>query len=326
MCDFSLSGDKSTVNDPECVFGCACGKCDLATYLQEGCPSSLEDNEFPYLFPKRLSKVEFRMFKSKLRKASQEIVLKFASLDHNTISMLKRKEFSIDEVKNYVLILGAAFNESIYKREPLLLQERDKIERVKDFDSLFIILKRYYSWFNYGMIEALRGEFLFCGEETGSDERLNNYKKDFHEYCRRRTFECPKSLFSNPHFEGFVPLTLKVDDDFNIYNLNRVEEFQLSVSEILGLSKYTLQLCEVTDGCVTVVFRIPSWLRNEITVSNKQQQEQLMHIGVKQLRVMMCTLYEEVPFQVIPSISSAIPLDVLYTICSLSIFTELHLV
>lgn len=239
------------------------------------------------------------MFKSKLRKASQEIVLKFAALDRNTISMFKRKELPIDEVKNYVLILAAAFNESIYKCEPLLLQERDKIERVKDFDSLFIILKRYYSWFNYGMIEALRGEFFFHGEETGSDERLNKYKKDFRDYCRRRTFECPKSLFSNPHSEGFVPLTLKVDDDFNIYNLNRVEEFQLSVSEILGLSKYTLQLCEVTDGCVTVVFRIPNWLGNVITVSNKQQR-QLMCIGVKQLKVMMCTLYEEVPFQVMP--------------------------
>lgn len=290
-CDFvdesHLSGDET---DPAYGFRCGCGKCDLATYLKKGCPSSLEDTEFPYLFCKKLSVSEFRLLKLKLMRASRNIVRKFASIERNTISMLKEKKVPLDEVKNYVLTMGVMY-ESVYKGRPLLLEERDKIEKVQEFGSLFLILRGYYSWFSFSIIEALREHFLFPAN-TGNDERLNTYKIEFHDYCRHRVFECPKSMFGDPHSEGFKPLIVKVDDDFNMYNLNCVVEFQSSISEILGLSKHALQLCSVTDGCVTVVFRFPSWLADVIKPSCKQQQ-MLMDIGVKQLKVATRILYED---------------------------------
>ena len=277
-------------SDLGCGFGCVCGKCNLATYLEKGCPSSLEDSEFPYLFPKKLSMFEFRQFKWELLKASRKIVQKFASLERNTISMLKKNEVPLDEVKNYVLSLGVMHNVSVYKDKPLLLQERDRIEGVMDFGSLFLILKGYYSWFSFSIIEDLRKEFLFH-EDENEDERLDKYKSEFLEYCRRRIFECPKSMFSNPHSKGFVPLSLKVEEDFDVYSLKCVKEFQASIAEILGLSKHTLQLRDAVDGCVRVVFSIPCWIANAITISSEQQQE-LINIGVKQLQVATRTLYE----------------------------------
>ena len=286
-CDPGPSGSES---DPEGGFICGCGKCDLATYLEKGCPSSLEDSEFPYLFPKKLRTSEFRLLKWKLVKASQKIVQKFASLERNTISMLKEKEVPLDEVKNYVLTLGVMHNESVYRDKPLLLQERTRIETVHDFGSLFLILKGYYSWFSFSIIEDLREDFLFSAE-TGGDSGMNEYKSDFVAYCRLRIFECPKSMFSSLHSEGFVPLSLKVDENFSMYTLNCVKEFQVSISEIFGLSKHTLRLCDVTDGCVTVVFRIPSWLGDVITITSEQQQK-LLQIGVKLLQVATHTLYE----------------------------------
>ena len=285
--NLGLSGSES---DPECGFSCGCGKCDLATYLEKGCPSSLEDSEFPYLFPKKLSMPEFRMFKWNLQKASRKIVRKFASLERNTISMLKEKEVPLDEVKNYVLTLGVMHNESVYRDKPLLLQERTRIETVLDFGSLFLVLKGYYSWFSFSIIEDLREDFL-CSAETGNDKVMNEYKSDFVAYCRRRIFECPKSMLSNPHSEGFVPLSLKVDENFNMYSLNCVKEFEASICETLRLSKHTLQLCDVTDGCVTVVFKIPSWLGDTITITSEQQQK-LVHIGVIKLQIATHTLYE----------------------------------
>ena len=235
---------------------------------------------------------ELRLFKWKLVKASRKIVRKFASLERNTISMLKKKAVPLGEVKNYVLSLGVMHNVSVYKDKPLLLQERDRIEGVKDFEYLFLILKGYYSWFSFSIIEDLRKEFLFHeDEENGNDERLDEYKHEFLEYCRRRIFECPKGMFSNPHSKGFAPLSLKVEEDFNVYSLKCIKEFQASVSEILGLSKHTLQLDDAVDGCVTVVFSIPCWMANVITISSEQQQE-LIHIGVKQLQVASRTLYE----------------------------------
>ena len=286
-CDHGLSESE---NDPECGFSCACGECDLATYLDNGCLSSRDDIDFPYLVPKNLSIIELRRVKWKLRKASKNIVRKFASLERNTISMLKEKEVPLDEVKNYALTLGVMHNESVYKDQPLLLQERARIETVKDFGSLFLILKGYYSWFSFSIIEDLREDFLFCAA-TGNDQIMDKYKSDFFDYCRRRIFECPKSMFSSPHSEGLVPLSLKVDENFNMYSLNCVKEFQVSISEILGLSKHTLQLCDVTDGCVTVIFRIPSWLGDVIIISSEQQQK-LGHVRVKQLQVATRTLYE----------------------------------
>ena len=283
-------GLSESESDPECKFSCGCGKCDLATYLEKGCPST----DFPFLSRKKLSEREFGLLKVKLWNASQKILESFGSLERNTISMLKEKNIPLDEVTNYVLTIGA-MHESVYKgnspldTQPLLLQEREKIEMVKDIGSLFLIIKRYYSWFSYGMIEALRKEFLF-DEETEHDERLNKYKTDFNDYCRYRMFECPKGMFPNPNCEGFVPLILKVDD-FEMYTLNRVEKFQLSIAQILELSKYTLQICDVTDGCVTIVFKIPSWLGDVITISSEQQQK-LVQIGVKQLRTGAHSLYD----------------------------------
>ena len=285
---YSEDPKSESESDPECGFCCGCGKCDLATYLEKGCPSLLDD-DFPFLFTKKLNEREFRLLKLKLWNASEKILESFASLENHTISMLKEKNAPLDEVVHYVLTLGATYK-SVYKGKPLLHNEMEKIGMVKDFGTLFLILKPYYSWFSYGMIEALRKKFLFR-EETEHDERLNKYKTDFNDYCRNRMFECPKSMFPNPHREGFVPLVLKVEDDFEEYTLKRVERFQLSISEILGLSKYILQLSDVTDGCVTVVFRVPSWLGDMITISSEQQQK-LEQIGVKKLQVATRTLYE----------------------------------
>ena len=289
---YSEDPKSGSESDPECGFCCGCGKCDLATYLEKGCPS-LPDSDFPLLFPKKVNEREFRLLKLKLWNASEKILESFASLENHTLSMLKEKNAPLDEVVHYILTLGATYK-SVYKGKgkgkPLLHNETEKIGMVKDFGTLFLILKPYYSWFSYGMIEALRKKFLFR-EETEHDERLNKYKTDFNDYCRNRMFECPKSMFPNPHREGFVPLVLKVEDDFEEYTLKRVEKFQLSISEILGFSKHTLQLCNVTDGCVTVVFKIPSWLGNVITITSEQQQK-LVDIEVKELRVATRTLHK----------------------------------
>ena len=282
-------GLSESESDLECSFSCGCGKCDLATYLEKGCPSLRDDIDFPYLNPKNLSTIELRKVKWKLRKASESIVRKFATLERSTISMLEEKEVALYEVKNYVLTLGVMHNESVYKDNPQLLQEKARIETANDFGPLFLVLKGYYSWFSFSIIEYLRKDFLF-NAKTEYDCGMNEYKSDFLAYCRLRIFECPKSMFSNPHSEGFVPLRLKVDEDFNMYTLNCVKDFESSISEILEL-KHALQLCDVKDGCVTVVFKIPSWLGDVITISSEQQQK-LVDIGVKQLQISTRTLYE----------------------------------
>ena len=269
---------------------------------------------------------ELRLLKWKLIKASRKIVRKFASLERNTISMLKEKEVPLDEVKNYVLTLGVMHNESVYKDKPLLLQEKTRIETVNDFGSLFLILKGYYSWFSFSIIEDLREDFLF-NPETENDCGMTEYKSDFLAYCRLRIFECPKSMFSGPHSEGFVPLRLKVDENFSMYTLNCVKEFESSISEIFGLSKHTLRLCDVTDGCVTVVFRIPNWLGDAITISSEQQQK-LLQIGVKELGVATHTIYE-VPVSVkhVSPVSSCHAVLCSAILCNvLFIFAELQFI
>ena len=280
--------DSGSESDPECGFSCACGGCDFATYLEKGCPSSLEDYKFPYLSPQKLSMSELRLFKWKLEKESQKIMRKFAFLESNTVSVLEEKEVSLNEVKNYFLTLSAMHSESVYKDQPMLLQEKAGIEKANDFWSLLFILKSYYSWFSFSIIEDLREDFLF---HPGNDQVMKKYKSDFFDYCKWRVFECPRSAVANPHSKGFVSLSLKVDKNFDTFTLNSLKEFEVSISETLGLLKYVLQLCDVTKGCVTVIFKIPSWLGDMITISSEQQQK-LVHIGVKQLRVTTRILYE----------------------------------
>ena len=72
----------------------------------------------------------------------------------------------------------------------------------------------------------LRKEFLFH-EETECDEstKLISMVIVDIEFFERHVFKA--------HCEGFVPLILKVEDDFEMYNLKHVEKFRLSMSEIV---------------------------------------------------------------------------------------------
>ena len=81
---YSEDPKSGSESDPECRFCCGCGKCDLATYLEKGCPSLL-DNDFPFLFPKKLNERDFRLLKLKLWNACEKILESFASLENHTI-------------------------------------------------------------------------------------------------------------------------------------------------------------------------------------------------------------------------------------------------
>ena len=75
---------------------------------------------------------------------------------------------------------------------------------------MFYILDKYYSFYNYGIIEKIIGWF-----GTPEDkERLQIYTENFKRFCKRRTFECPPDIFG-PIDKGKTNLVIKVEESWD---------------------------------------------------------------------------------------------------------------
>ena len=129
--------------------------------------------------------------------------------------------------------------------------------------SLFFILKRYYSWFSYGMIEALRKEFLFH-EETEHDERLNKYKTDFNGYCGYRIFW--KACFQSPIVKALCHSFWKLKMILKCIIWSVLKSFgYLCQKFIVHVAN---MWCDwwMCHSCI----QIPSWLGDVITITCDQ--------------------------------------------------------
>lgn len=261
-CAKPSSDEQSQIDSEVEQFHCPCGKCDLISYLDNGCPRTTSSS-YPYLSIKHLDEDDREDLVQKLSEDTANIIQCFAELLSNTSKSLKKRQVTTEELVKVALDIGA------YKSErnpfPLLDEERAKLNAAQSIDGVFIILGKHISFFNYEILS-------YIIKQVGSTDDIINLDKfccKFEVYCRRKIFEVsPKTISPSraekKHRKSFVVL---VTQDL-VATLADVKIAQRRIASLLGLRVSTLQLEQIDIGSVILVLSIPSTLSHMFPLNN----------------------------------------------------------
>ena len=236
-------------------------------------------SSFPYLDLSGLTHKQQQELRGRLRFESQQMMIRFQELVSATIKSFKRRCVSLDELVSHVMTLGAF--DPVFKKPqvPLFQYCFQRLEAADTIPKVFLVLKDYFSFFNYHIIDHIIKEL---GTEEDKAE-LQKYKEDFNQYAKRRIFECLPEFgpTSNVHH---ADIFVKVDAQYENYTVAEVEVFRHKLSEILRVSSQgILRLCRVEEGCFQLTFQVPSFVQHEIFPLSREQKRALKAEGVIKL-------------------------------------------
>ena len=261
-------------------FGCGCGKCTFFSFMERGCPTPISSaSSFPYLNLSGLTCEQQQELMGRLHFESEKIIMRFQELLSSTVKSLIRRNVSRDELLIHVMVLGAfkpVFKES---QVPAFHHCFKELKAADTIPKVFLVLKDYFSFFNYHIIEHIIKEL---GTEEDKAE-LQRYKDDFNQYAKRRIFECLPEfgpVSDADHADVFV----KLDSQYDDYTVAEIKRFCHKLSEILHISSQgVLHLCRVDEGCFQLMFQVPLFVQQQIFPLSREQEKALANMGIIRL-------------------------------------------
>ena len=111
---------------------------------------------------------------------------------------------------------------------------------------------------------------------------LQNYEKEFDQYSKCRVYECPPE-YGSKSSAGHVDLVLKIDSLYEEFTVNyhELKKFQYWIFCVAPQS--VLHLCQVEEGCLQLIFKVPSFVQQEIFPLSSEQESALAAEGVIRL-------------------------------------------
>ena len=122
-------------------------------------------------------------------------------------------------------------------------------------------------------------------EYDGSDEdkeKMQKYKEDFIQYCRRRIYECPLYTGCGKK-KGHVDMIMKLDSKYDAYTLSTLQILRVKLGKLFHITPEALQVCKIEDGCIKLTFHIPNFVGDVILPLSAEQEKDLLDLGVFQL-------------------------------------------
>ena len=271
--DSALSTDEQHLPN-NC--GCGCGRCSFDSVLKNGCPKPiLSLSSFSYLNTEGLDESQTQILRGRLYHEFEVITTDFGSLVYNTCDSLIKQGTTVQELVRLLMTVGAL--QPTLRERPLLEDRIEELQAADSIDKVFFILRGYISFFSYHIIE-----YIISKIGTRQDkENLRNYTTKLKDYSRRTIFECPTySLARKDH----ANLVVKIEGaNLERYNLIHLETFKSSISNIIKVTKYTLRLCNVKDGCLELTFQMPHFVKEVIFPLTSTQKAALKAKGVIRL-------------------------------------------
>ena len=261
-------------------FGCGCGKCTFYSYIKNGCPDPIPITaSFPCLDVKGLTHEQRRKLKSRLRVESQDIMFRFQQLLSKVYESLCERKVSVGKLVTHLLSLGAF--DPVYKGapKPLFQTFYQELQNATSIEDVLWVIKGYFSFFNYHVIEHIVG-----GLGTAQDKvELQNYKKEFCQYSKRRIYECPP-VYGPRSSADHADLVLKADLVYKKFTVDELENLEYRLTRIFHVSPQSvLRLCQVEEGCIQLLFQVPSFVQQEIFPLSREQEKSLAAMGIIKL-------------------------------------------
>ena len=203
-------------------------------------------------------------------------MIRFRELVSATIESLGIQNVSLDKLVSHVMTLGAFKPVFREPQVPLFQYCFKKLKAADTIPKIFLVLKDYFSFFNYHIIE-----YIIKALGTAEDKaKLQKYKEDFNQYAKRRIFECQPD-FGPVSDADHADIFVKLDSQYDNYTVAEIEVFRHKLSEILHISSQgVLHLCRVEEGCFQLTFQVPSFVQHEIFPLSREQERGLKDEGV----------------------------------------------
>ena len=206
-------------------------------------------------------------------------MFKFQHLFSTIYESLCARCIPVDKLVTHLLSLGAF--DPVYQdsQKPVFQTFYKELQTAESIEKVLWVIRDYFSFFNYHVIEHIVSELGTDQDKT----ELQNYKKEFDQYSKRRIFEC-LPVFGPVSEANHADLVLKIDSVYEKFTVEELEDFQHRLSGILRVSSQgVLRLCRVEKGCFQLQFQVPSFIQQEIFPLSSEQERALILEGVIKL-------------------------------------------
>ena len=225
---------------------------------------------FPYLKESGLTPEQQEGLSIRLCVESEDIVHKFWHLHSTVYESLRQRNVPVDRLVVHLLSLGA-FDPVTKDSQKPVLQTFQQLQKADSIEDVLLAIKDYFSFFNYHVIEHIVDKL---GTEHDKIE-LQNYKKAFDEYSKRRIYECPP-VYGPMSNDDHTDLVLKLDSVYEKFTVKELKKFEYRLSRIFCVAPQSvLRLCRVDEGCLQLIFQVPSFVQQEIFPLSSEQESAL---------------------------------------------------
>ena len=248
--------------------------------LETGSPAPpITTSSFPYLKESGLTPEEQEGLSIRLCVESEDIICKFWRLHSRVYKSLCEQNIPVDKLVTHLLLLDAFDPVSKATQKPVLQTFSQELRNAGSIEDVLWFIKDYFSFFNCRVIEH-----IVDGLGTDQDRvELRNYKKQFDEYAKRRIYEC-SPVYGPMSNADHADLIVKLDSVYEKFTVKELKKFEYRLSKIFCVSSQSvLRLCRVEEGCLQLVFQVPSFVQEEIFPLSSEQESDLAAEGVIRL-------------------------------------------
>ena len=240
----------------------------------------IEKLSYPFLDTRGMSESEKSSLRGKLTNDYRRINSSYSRLNRSIRKSLRDNQITPQQLAEVLMELNTFSLHTYDKNKPLLAERLDEIDIAESVDSVFKILRPYGSFFDCYVIKHIVHSQLCTDEDR---EKLKKYLDELNDYCQRNVFECPHIATpdQDPKFRNLI---MKMDDDISTsFTIKALDTFRDNLATILHLEGHTLRLCSVEEGCLQLVFQIPSFVKDEIFPLSNEQKRELEKLCIQRL-------------------------------------------
>ena len=122
----------------------------------------------------------------RLKRETKDIMMRFYHVLSMFFNSLKERMVSVDDIKTHLMVLNAFDDDDNNQHQPVFHEQMDKLHNASTINEVFKVIEVFSSFVNYDLVEYLIGVIGMKDRD-----RLEEYKKSFTDYAKRRICECP---------------------------------------------------------------------------------------------------------------------------------------
>ena len=160
------------------------------------------------------------------------------------------------------------------------IEVQGEFEQVHTIPELFKILRKYVSWFNFGLVEKLAQVFISGNRDVQAmwsmyRERLKDYFKSDNSKAVQVKDATEFGISDVPGTKIMIAKVARTD-----HSLNDLYFFHKAIADALEVPNYQFYFCKIDDGCMELKYCIPDFLYSLLFPLTNQQCHLLADIGI----------------------------------------------